>query len=205
MSGKNMTKVLVVPTSEFTSLGYFQGFHADADRYLNHLLTPAFADFQPRYLVEEDPSLKQIIPYVIFRCGSRVFTYTRGTTQGEGRLHRLRSIGVGGHVDEADADGRATFEAYEVALKRELDEEVEINAPGTLRLVGLINDDLTPVGRVHLGAVYIYELESESVTPREDGLAEAGFVSVAELGERPEELETWSSISLQALQALGLL
>ena len=203
MSGPNTTRVLVVPTAEFEKLGYFQGFSPDAERYLSHLLTPAYADFRPRCEVEEDPSYKQIIPYVIFCCGNRIFRYTRGSSQGEARLHRLRSIGVGGHVDEADADGRATYAAYEIALKRELDEEVAIGAPGTLRLVGLINDDQTPVGRVHLGAVHIYELEAESVSSREDGLAEAGFVSFADLQNSPEELETWSQISLEALVALG--
>jgi predicted NUDIX family phosphoesterase len=199
MSGPNTSRVLVVPTAEFESRGYFQGFSPDAARYLHHLLTPSFAEFRPRSEVEEDPSYKQIIPYVIFLCGNQIFRYTRGSSQGETRLHRLRSIGVGGHVDEADADGRATFEAYEIALKRELDEEVAIGSPGKLRLIGLINDDQTPVGRVHLGAVHLYELESPLVTPCEEGLAEAGFISLDELLACPEELESWSRISLEAL------
>src|SRR5262249_56256703 len=112
------------------------------------------AQFRPRSEVEDDPSLKQIIPYVIFRSGDAVFCYTRGKSQGETRLHRLRSIGVGGHVSESDADGRATLDAYAMATHREPDQEVEVDSDGTMRRVGLINDDSTPVGQVHLGVVH---------------------------------------------------
>ena len=49
-----------------------------------------------------------------------------------------------------------------------------------MRLVGLINDDSTPVGSVHLGVVHVLELERPEVRPREDGLAEAEFVPIAD-------------------------
>src|SRR4051812_50009181 len=111
-------------------------------------------EYRPRSEVEDDPSLKQIIPYVVLQCEDSVFCYTRGKSQGEARLHRRRSLGVGGHVAEADADGKRSFEAYEMAMRRELDEEVEVQSPGRMRLMGLINDDSTPVGQVHLGVVH---------------------------------------------------
>jgi predicted NUDIX family phosphoesterase len=190
--------VLVVPAAELDRLGRFQGFSDAADRYLKHLLVPQFARFLPRSEVEDDPSLKQIIPYVVFRCDDTIFCYTRGKSQGESRLHRLRSLGVGGHVAEADAEGRATFDAYEIALRRELDEEVDVKSDGMMRLVGLINDDSTPVGQVHLGVVHLYELERPDILPREDGLAEAGFVSVAEITLQKDQFETWSQICLSA-------
>jgi predicted NUDIX family phosphoesterase len=188
---------LVVPSAELDRLGRFQGFSDQAERYITHLMVPAFAQFQPRAEVEEDPSFKQIIPYVVFRTTDEIFCYTRGTSQGETRLHRLRSLGVGGHVDEADADGRATLEAYEMALRRELDEEVEIASPGTLRRVGLINDDSTPVGQVHLGVVHVYDLERPAVTPRESGLADSGFVPLRDLWDVRSQFETWSRICLE--------
>src|SRR5262249_22162602 len=108
-------RVLVVPAAELDRLGRFQGFSAEADRYLGALLVPELASFRPRSEVEEDPGLKQIIPYVIFRAGDAVFCYTRGTSQGEARLHRLRSLGVGGHVAEADPHGRPTLGPRRVA------------------------------------------------------------------------------------------
>jgi predicted NUDIX family phosphoesterase len=190
-------KVLVVPAAELDRLGRFQGFCPDADRYLDALLRPGVASFQPRPAMEVDPSFKQIIPYVVFRCGDRVFCYRRGTSQGEARLHRLRSLGVGGHVDEADADGRATAEAYDIALRRELDEEVELGSPGRLTRVGLINDDATPVGTVHLGVAHVYELDEPKVAPREEGLADAEFLTLDAIAGMVDEFETWSRIVLE--------
>ncbi len=192
-------RVLVVPAAEFDRLGRFQGFSADAERYLHGLLVPELAQFRPRSEVEDDPSLKQIIPYVIFRSGDKVFCYTRGKSQGEARLHRLRSLGVGGHVAEADADGRATLDAYEMALGRELDEEVDIQSDGTIHRVGLINDDSNPVGQVHLGVVHLYELRQPAVSPREDGLAEAEFIALDHVRELRPQFETWSQICIDAL------
>jgi predicted NUDIX family phosphoesterase len=203
VSAKSSERVLVVPAAELDRLGRFQGFEADARRYLDGLLRPELTSFRPRGDVEDDPSLKQIIPYVVLRSQDRVFCYTRGGSQGETRLHRLRSLGVGGHVDEADADGRCGFEAYDTAMRRELDEEVDIRSRGVLTLAGLINDDSTPVGAVHLGVVHVYELENPFVAPREAGLADSRFTPIAELSSAREEFETWSRFCIDELLARG--
>jgi predicted NUDIX family phosphoesterase len=194
-------RVLVVPSAELDRLGRFQGFSDEAEHYLGALLRPGLAEFRPRSEVEDDPSLKQIIPYVVFRSGDLVFCYTRGKGGGEARLRRRRSLGVGGHVAEADAEGRGTLDAYEMALRRELDEEVEIASPGRMSRVGLINADASPVGQVHLGVVHVYELESPAVRPREDDLAEPGFVPVDRLRDDWDAFETWSQICIDALLA----
>jgi predicted NUDIX family phosphoesterase len=190
-------RVLVVPGAEFDRLGRFQGFSPEAERYLGALLAPGVATFRPRSEVEDDPSLKQIIPYVVFRSGGSVFCYTRGKSGGEARLRRRRSLGVGGHVAEEDADGRGTLDAYEMALRRELAEEVAVGSAGLLHRVGLINDDSTPVGQVHLGVVHVYDLDRPEVTPLEDALAEPGFVPLARLRDEWDLFETWSQICIE--------
>jgi predicted NUDIX family phosphoesterase len=194
-------RVLVVPGSVLDELGRFQGFSAEAERYLSALLAPGVASFQARRDVEDDPGFKQIIPYVVFRSGDVVFTYKRGQSQGEARLHRLRSLGVGGHVSEADAEGSSTLDAYELALRRELDEEVEVHSEGRIVRLGLINDDSTPVGSVHLGVVHVYELHRPSVKPREEGLADPEFIEVSELRRYWDEFETWSQICIAGFLA----
>ena len=199
MSQSHSERVLVVPGAEFDRLGRFQGFSSEAERYLRALLVPEFATFRPRSEVEDDPSFKQIIPYVVFRSAGAVFCYTRGGGGGVARLRRRRSLGVGGHVDEADAEGRGTFEAYEIALMRELREEVAIESPGSLRLVGLINDDSTPVGSVHLGAVHIYDLDRPAVRPLESDLVETSFVALEQLREDWDAFESWSQICMESL------
>ncbi len=192
-------RVLVVASSEFDRLGRFQGFEPDADRYLEALLRPELASFRARSEVEDDPAFQQIIPYVVFRSLGSVFCYTRGKAGGEARLRRLRSLGVGGHVSEADAEGRGTLQAYELALRRELAEEVEVGSPGTIRRVGLINDDSSPVGRVHLGVVHLFELDRPEVVAREEALSEAGFVAQRDLPGQADRFETWSRFCIERL------
>jgi predicted NUDIX family phosphoesterase len=203
MSQKVDERVLVVPSSELDRLGRFQGFSAEPDRYMKALLVPELMQYRPRSQVEEDPGFKQIIPYVVFRCGDAVFCYLRGKSQGETRLHRLRSLGVGGHVSEEDAQGGKSLDAYESAMKRELDEEVEVASPGRISRVGLINDDSTPVGQVHLGVVHLFDLERPQVTAREEGLADSGFIPLATILPSRHEFETWSQICIDAVLKRG--
>lgn len=201
MSGIPNERVLVVPTQLLHQLGYFQGFSAGAEGYLATLLDPDNTSYRPRDLMESDPSFKQLIPYVIFchrEPGGRlaVFRYTRGTGQGEQRLHRKRSVGIGGHISSDDAAGEAP---YAEGMRRELDEEVIVDTPYVDRCVGLINDDETEVGKVHLGVVHLFEVESPHVRPRESEIVDAGFHPVTELLADLDGFESWSRICLEAL------
>jgi predicted NUDIX family phosphoesterase len=205
MSAADHERVLVVPASLFHRLGHFQGFTPAVDRYRRELLDPANGSYRPRAEMERDPSFKQLIPYVVFQhrdqAGRRLlFHYTRGRGQGEGRLHLKRSIGVGGHISIDDARGDSP--AYDEGMRRELAEEVEIASSYRERCIGLINDDQTEVGRVHLGVVHVFDLDAPAVRPREDDLAQAGFAPLETLLEDFESFETWSQICLKALLEL---
>ncbi len=194
--------VLVVPTELFHRLGHFQGFAPDAPRYLKELLKPAHISYRPRGEMEEDPSFKQLIPYCIFRHvdadgRDTVFVYTRGKGQGEGRLRSKRSVGIGGHISSDDI--HAGDNVYQEGMRRELAEEVFIDTEYSERCVGLINDDETPVGQVHLGVVHLFDVDSPAVRPREPELIECGFQPVEELLADMSGFETWSQICLQAL------
>lgn len=189
--------VLCVPTLLFHEIGYFQGFQPDVERYLQTLLDPLHTSFRPRNEVEEDPSYKQLIPYCLFQCGGQLFHYKRGKAGGEGRLHSKRSVGIGGHISSTDRlhGDRRYFEA----MHREIAEEVFLESGFRDRCVGLINDDQTPVGRVHLGIVHIFELESAKVRPREESILESGFAAPAELLRDRDQFETWSQICIERL------
>ncbi len=193
--------VMVVPTDLFHSVGYFQGFNVEIDRYLDILLNPINAKYLPRDEMEADPSFKQLIPYCVFRYidndgTPHLFQYTRGKGQGEARLHAKKSIGVGGHISAEDGEG---FAAYQEALQRELAEEIEINSPFEERCVGLINDDESEVGKVHLGVVHLFDVQSPAVEPREDQIMMTGFKPVVEILDDINSFETWSQICLRAL------
>lgn len=189
--------ILVVPTLLFHEIGYFQGFSSNPDPYLTTLLDPAHTSYRPRPEMESDPSYKQLIPYCIFRYGDQIFYYTRGKAQGEDRLHSKKSIGIGGHINNVDAsrDGSPYLEA----MRREIEEEVIIETTYQHRLVGLINDDLTEVGKVHLGIVHIFDLDAPKVLPREKSIIETGFASPAQLHQDRDRFETWSQICLDYL------
>jgi predicted NUDIX family phosphoesterase len=194
-------EVLVIPALLLDQLGPFAGFLTAVDRYLPALLDRSNQSFRPRSLVEDDPSFKQLIPYVILECSdekqTRLFQYTRGKGQGEKRLHALRSIGIGGHISVDDAEGD---DWYRNGMQRELSEEVLLECGGKDRIVGLIYDDTSEVGRVHLGIVHIMQLSSCKVTPREDQLLDAGFKPVDTLiKEEMSQLETWSQLCLRHL------
>jgi len=196
--------VLVVPTELFREVGYFQGFADRVDGVLDTLLRAENTSYRPRSAMEADPSFKQLIPYVIFRYvdddgRTHVFQYTRGTGQGESRLHRKRSVGVGGHISTVDAAATANGDPYREGMRRELEEEVAVETPYTERCVGMINDDQTDVGRVHLGVVHLADVERPDVRPRESEIIDAGFRPVEELLADLDGFETWSSICLEAL------
>ena len=199
--------VLVVKRELFEQLGVFEGLRTDGmDLAVERLLDPANHFFMDRAEAEEDPSFKQLIPYCVFRHGERILHYTRGKSGGESRLHAKISVGVGGHINPVDADsGRTGPEVYHAAVARELEEELELPGGQSQRIIGLLNDDSNPVGRVHLGIVHLIDLESDAVSSREDALANLGFSLLAELnGEHFDRLETWSAFCVRHLaESLG--
>lgn len=193
---KIVEHVLVVPTLLFHELGYFQGFCADVSRYLSTLLDPAHTSYRPRPEMELDPSYKQLIPYCIFQFEDKVFHYRRGKGQGEARLHSKRSIGIGGHIS---AEDHAQPNAYEEGMRREIAEEVFLESGVRAECIGLINDDQTEVGQVHLGVVHRFHLDSPKVRPREESIMETGFAAPKDLKGQLSEFETWSQICLEYL------
>jgi predicted NUDIX family phosphoesterase len=199
-------EILVVRRELLNRLGYFQGFCREVDRYFPALLAPGNCFFMPRQQVETDPSFKQLIPYVLLYyrdpCGTEfLFQYVRGSGQGERRLHAKRSVGVGGHICRDDQTQVNPVLIYREGLRRELEEEVILKTTWAEECVGLINDDLTEVGQVHLGIVHLFTVEKPEVFPAEPDLWEGGFWPISELLAQFDSFETWSQISLQALFA----
>lgn len=193
-------KVLVVPTRLFHATGHFQGLTTDVDRYLDVLLGPGNTCYKPRGEMEQDPSWKQLIPYVLFEFegprGIELFRYTRGKGQGEQRLHAKKSVGIGGHISSID---EMAGSAYEQGMRRELEEEVFIDTACDERCAGLINDDETDVGRVHLGIVHVFRVESPAIRARETDISDAGFAPLSTILGELDRYETWSQICLKAL------
>lgn len=195
--------VLVVRRSLFDELGSFHGLNFEPDNYLSALLSRGNNFFLPRAQAENDPTHKQIIPYVIVAHDSKVLHYVRGKKAGEQRLVAKGSIGIGGHMNDTDESLFAFDEnAYRAGVEREVNEEITIASPFEDRVVALLNDDTTEVGRVHLGIVHVFKLAEPRVEKREAMITNLSFLSREELVSRRENLETWSQLCVDSLDRL---
>ena len=194
--------VLTFPRTLLDEIGAFQGLRTDIGAYVPRILEAQNTKYVPRSLAETDPSLKQIIPYVLIRRGSALLHYVRGKGSGEKRLVAMGSIGIGGHINHRDEDlfGSGT-DYYELAVQRELHEELLIDADLTTRIVALINDDSTPVGQVHFGVVHVCELGEQHVSRGEPCITELQFLELDELRARRDAMETWSQFALDFVLA----
>jgi predicted NUDIX family phosphoesterase len=195
--------VLVIRRSLFDQLGSFHGLNFEPEKYLAALLSRGNNFFSPRVQAENDPTYKQIIPYVLLAFKNKILYYVRGKKAGEQRLVAKGSVGIGGHMNETDESLFALDEqAYRAGVKREVDEEIKIDTQFEDRIVALLNDDTTEVGRVHLGIVHVFDLAEEKVEKREAMITNLTFLTKAELMARRESLESWSQICVDSLDRL---
>ena len=150
--------------------------------------------FLDRDAAEHDRGWKQVIPYLVLRDGPRYFLMHRTRAGGDVRLHDRWSIGVGGHLNPGDGDLAS-------GLRREWAEEIEADFVPDFRLVGLLNDDTTDVGSVHVGAVYVAEAAGRPVVIRETEKLEGSFADAAAVAAVEDRLETWSALAFRHLEA----
>lgn len=197
--------VLVIRRSLFDELGSFHGLSFEPQKYLRALLSRGNNFFLPRAQAENDPSHKQIIPYVIITHNNSVLHYVRGKKAGEQRLVAKGSIGIGGHMNQEDESlfNFAIDEAsYRAGVEREVNEEIDIETSFEDRIVALLNDDTTEVGRVHLGIVHVFRLAEPKVQKREAMITNVAFLKKDELLARRDALETWSQLCVDSLDRL---
>jgi predicted NUDIX family phosphoesterase len=173
-----------------------QGWHGIRDLPLAAFLEiiAAAGRYEPRRAMEQDPSFKQVIPYLVLRDGPRYFLMRRTRAGGDARLHDLYSIGVGGHLNPGDG-------GLEKGLVREWEEELDAAFVPEFRMVGLLNDDTTDVGRVHVGAVFEADAAGRPVAIRETEKLEGSFAEPAQVAAVVDRMETWSRLVFDHLEA----
>jgi len=157
-----------------------------------------------RALAETNPDFKQIIPYVVITDGKSVLHYVRGKKAGEQRLVAKGSVGIGGHINDEDDSLFAfgvSLQAFQDAVKREVYEELSIEGNFNARPIGLINDDSTEVGRVHFGVVHVLFCKPERVKKNEQVITQVEFIPIEALKAKREQMETWSQLCIDNLDA----
>ena len=185
-------------------------------------VTPIPANFfllptkmQPRegdFSCEEDPSVQQIIPYIVVQnTEGEIYCYSRGGASGEDKLKTKLSIGLGGHIDALAPEGMSNSAWFREEALRELKEEVGILSDVDLGLHGLIFDRVqekeangkTYVGQVHCGLLTTVEVARSEVTKLEQGVIENGQWMTLDQLMAPEtfsRLENWSQAALTHLR-----
>jgi len=183
-------QVLCVKREDIFPDGAWHGFVSkDLERHQELIRKRHF--FMPRASVEDDPSYQQIIPYVVFRHGDRYFLTHRLRASSERRLRKQYSLGVGGHINPGDLEaGDPILDG----LKREWEEEVVYHGKFEAMLLGLLNDDSSPVSKVHLGVVFLVDGDTPDIAIRETDKLEGELLTLDEMRRLYLEMESWSQM-----------
>ena len=184
--------VLVVPRADLMDDAGWHGIRTDGLAGFESLVARE-GRFIPRPIAETDRRVKQVIPYLVLRDGARLFLMRRTRAGGDARLHDRYSIGVGGHLNPGDSGLRG-------GLRREWEEELAAGFVPEFQLVGLLNDDTTEVGAVHLGAVYVADAAGRAVEVRETDKLSGAFATRGEVAAVVDRMESWSALAFTFLE-----
>lgn len=171
----------------------------DLNIFIENCSTSGF-EFVKRIDAENDSSYKQIIPYIIIQTKDHLKTAIYQRQGSEQRLHDLWSFGIGGHINPVDVKTQKdSFKQILIAgMERELSEEFDqMPESSSPEFIGVISEDITDVGKVHLGAVFKIETNNpEKFLPGEELFQ---FIWKKTNSLHQLNLELWSTMALELL------
>lgn len=192
-------QVLCLHRKDVFAKGVWDGFASEPVDEIQRLIRDG-SFFMPRAQVEDDPSYQQVIPYVVFRHRDRYLLTKRLKASSEKRLRHLYSLGVGGHINPEDvANGDPVLDG----MRREWEEEVVYAGEVNARLLGLVHEESAPVGRVHLGLVFLVDGDTSEIAIRETAKLSGELLTLAEMRIYYLEMESWSQIVYDRLTREG--
>ena len=196
-------EILVIPTKKYldqstdTKFSFF--------KFLNKNLL-----FIERSVAETNEEYLQIIPYIIVRNKTHIFTYQRLKGGNEARLHAKYSIGIGGHIDrvkELEHHSNLGSMMLNHAAYAELFEELTIEDSSEFlpikELEHLIYDPSNAVGRVHLGVLMECHIADRGIRVNEIEKISGGMRLISDIqymyNTNPDSFEVWTQIALKKL------
>jgi predicted NUDIX family phosphoesterase len=183
-------QVLCVRREDIFPDGAWHGFVSDGlERHQEVIRKQHF--FMSRAEVEDNPNYQQIIPYVVFRHGDRYFLTHRLRASSERRLRKQYSLGVGGHINPGDLEGG---DPIQDGLKREWEEEVIYQGSFEAHLIGLLNDESSPVSKVHLGVVFLVDGDRPEIAIRETDKLAGELLTLHDMRIYYLGMESWSQM-----------
>lgn len=182
----------------FKNHSAWQGIKTDIfDSFVENI--QQYAAYIPRSHAETNEAYKQIIPYMIFKFENKIFVMQRKSTASEQRLANKYSLGIGGHIRQEDIVDNDIFQW----ARREFQEEVSYS--GTLKIskIGVLNDDSSAVGKVHLGMILLLEGNSDQIKIKSEHKSGI-LLTLAECKSLYPLFESWSQIILDLSEKLSL-
>lgn len=164
------------------------------------------ATFEYRYLMETNTRFRQVIPYCLIRCNNNYFVTKR--LDGDNRLVGKCSLGLGGHIDYDENIWKCN-NIIRRSLKRELEEELNINIAKqikSIKLVALIHCNQTEVDKVHLGLVYIIDVIDYNISVKETDVLDGMWTSKESLVNNVDivPFETWTRLIIEQIIKKGI-
>ena len=156
-----------------------------------------YQEFQPRSLMETDPSYKQIIPYLVFTHEDKFFLMQRTSVAGEQRLKNKYTLGIGGHIRKEDL--LTTSHTIMNWAEREFHEEISYSGTYTVEPLGILNDDSDLVGQVHIGFVLLIKGDASSIAVKSE-LKSGELYSLTECDHFYDTMEGWSQMVVTYLR-----
>jgi predicted NUDIX family phosphoesterase len=187
-------QILVVKRDLLFVTKSWHGLNVEDNSSIESTIT-THQEFLPRSLMEQDPTYKQIIPYVIYHYNGTYFVMQRTSNASEQRLKNKFSLGIGGHVRMEDVEGKAIIDWAE----REFHEEIDYQGTLILEPVGFLNDDTNSVGQVHLGFVILAHGNTDQIKVKSE-LKSGYLMTLSEIDSLSTQLETWSQIVFEHLK-----
>lgn len=172
-------RVLVIKRNFVFEKDFWQGIQKEnLDYYLD--LIKNNSQFKLREKVENNPSFKQVIPYIIFSYQDKYFIFQHLKKATEQRLKGDWLLGISGHINPMDIQPNQNI--IEVAALREWEEEIAYK--GKIiekKLVGILNDEKRDVEAVHLPVIYHFRGNNPKISIKEKGVLMGRLVRLKDL------------------------
>jgi predicted NUDIX family phosphoesterase len=188
-------EILVISCkSLFSQINSWQGINEKNFNEITKIIHDQLS-CMPRAHAETNFAYKQIIPYVLFTIDQKLFVMQRKSSASEQRLASKFSLGIGGHIRQDDIKNNDIF----TWALREFHEEVNYQEALSYTAIGILNDDSSDVGKVHLGIIWLIHGSSDQISIKNEHKS-GTLLTMQECSQLYENMENWSKICFDFLQ-----
>ncbi|OQY50478.1 MAG: phosphoesterase [Desulfobacteraceae bacterium 4572_89] len=173
----------------------------DLGKFIEQCTLSGF-EFVNRFEAENDSTLKQVIPYIVLQTHDLERTAIYNRQGSEERLHDLWSLGIGGHINPVDQQNQqSSFKDILMSgMERELEEELFKRPDQDMaEFSGIISEDITSVGKVHLGAVFRILTKTPGAYSPGPELSMFQWTNTSDLIQL--NMELWSELALELISS----